>query len=57
MPIVVPSPLHSKRWMEGSPMQFEQHLLRVGLKHSVLVHNPSVTSRHGSERSPCWGRP
>lgn len=33
--VVVPSPLHSKRWMEGSPMQFEQHLLRViGLKHS-----------------------
>lgn len=31
---MVPSPLHSKRWMEGSPMQFEQHLLRViGLKH------------------------
>ena len=35
MPVVVPSPLH-KRWMEGSPKQFEQHLLRViGLEHSA----------------------
>lgn len=34
--VVVPSPLHSKRWVEGFPMQFEQHLPRVlGLKHST----------------------